>query len=132
MAQTRVDFEESERQAGNTDRREGWFAAGGVAGAVLASSCCIVPLVLVLLGVSGAWIGTLTALEPYKPWFAGVALVFLTLGFRQVYFRPKLVCEDGSYCARPASSLITKSVLWSATVLVGLAMTIEWWAPLFY
>lgn len=132
MAEAQANFEDEESRAGNTDRRGGWFAAGGMVGAFLASSCCIVPLFFVLLGVSGAWIGALTALEPYKPWFAGVASVFLALGFWQVYFRPKPVCEDGSYCARPVSSSITKSALWSATVLVSLAMTIEWWAPLFY
>jgi len=47
-------------------RHAGWLAAGGVLGAMLASVCCLVPLAFVLLGVSGAWIGNLTALEPYK------------------------------------------------------------------
>ena len=115
-----------------TDRRKGWLAAGGVTGAILASSCCIVPLVLVTLGVSGAWIGKLTALEPYKPYFAAVTLVFIGLGFWHVYFRPKPACADGSYCARPESSRITQSALWFATVLVVLALTIGWWAPFFY
>ncbi|MEX0957554.1 MAG: mercuric transporter MerT family protein [Rhizobiaceae bacterium] len=114
------------------DRKKGWFAAGGVIGAILASTCCIAPLVLLMLGVSGAWIGNLTALEPYKPLFAGVALVFIGLGFRQVYRGSKVVCEDGTYCARPASTLITKSALWLAMALVVLALTINWWAPLFY
>lgn len=132
MAETRIDIEGAAVPTADEDRRKGWFAAGGIVGAVLASSCCIVPLVLVTLGVSGAWVGNLTALEPYKPWFAGATLVFLGLGFRKVYFRPKRACEDGSYCARPESALITKSALWIATVLVILAMTIEWWAPLFY
>ena len=115
-----------------TDRRKGWLAAGGVIGAVLASSCCIVPLVLVMLGVSGAWIGTLTALEPYKPLFAAVALVFIGLGFWHFYFRPTPVCVDDSYCVQPESSLITRSALWFATVLVVLALTINWWAPFLY
>ncbi|MEQ8651473.1 MAG: mercuric transporter MerT family protein [Kiloniellales bacterium] len=114
------------------DRKKRWFAAGGVVGAILASTCCIAPLVLLMLGVSGAWIGNLTALEPYKPIFAGVALVFIGLSFRQVYFKAQPVCEDGSYCARPESTLITKSALWLSTVLVVLALTINWWAPLFY
>lgn len=113
-------------------RKQGWFATGGVIAAVLASTCCIGPLALLTLGVSGAWIGNLTALEPYKPYFAAVALVFIGLGFRQVYFRPKPACADGSLCARPQSSRITKVALWSATVLVLLALTINWWAPLFY
>ena len=70
--------------------RSSWFAAGGVAGAILASSCCVLPLVLVTLGVSGAWIGNFTALEPLKPVFIGVAAIFIGLGFWQVYFRPSL------------------------------------------
>ena len=115
-----------------SDRKKTLFAAGGVIGAILASTCCIAPLVLVTLGISGAWIGNLTALEPYNPYFAAVALIFIGLGFRQVYFKAKAACVDGSYCARPESSLITKSVLWLATVLVVLALTIGWWAPFFY
>lgn len=114
------------------DRRKSWFAAGGVIGAILASTCCIAPLVLLTLGISGAWIGNLTALEPYKPYSAVVALAFIGLGFRQVYFKPKPVCVEGSYCARPESAVITKTALWMATVLVILALTINWWAPFFY
>ncbi len=112
--------------------RKGWFAAGGVMVAVLASSCCLAPLVLLSLGVSGAWIGNLTALEPFKPYFAAVTLVFIALGFWHVYFRTAPECVDGSYCARPRSSIITKSALWIATVLIALALTIDWWAPYFY
>ena len=52
----------------------GPLAAGGVA-ALLASACCLGPLVLITLGVSGAWISNLAALEPYRPLFIGVALV---------------------------------------------------------
>ena len=112
--------------------KRGLLATGGVVGAILASACCVAPLLLLMLGVSGAWIGNLTALEPYKPLFATVALIFIGLGFWQVYFKTKPACDDGSYCARPESALITKAVLWFSTVLVGLALTINWWAPLFY
>lgn len=118
--------------ASSSDRRKDWFAAGGVIGAILASACCVVPLVLVTLGISGAWIGNLTALEPYKPYVATITLGLIGLGFRHVYFRQKPACVEGSYCARPQSSIITKSALWIATVLVLLALTINWWAPLFY
>jgi len=103
-----------------------------VVGAFLASACCIVPLLLVTLGVSGAWIGNLTMLEPYKPYIAAATLVPLGFGFWQVYFKPKTVCEPGSYCARPRSAIITKTALWLATVFIVLAITIGWWAPLFY
>jgi mercuric ion transport protein len=131
MNPTRTETEALQGDS-EADNRKGWFAAGGVIGAVLASTCCIAPLVLLTLGISGAWIGTLTALEPYKPYFAIVALIFIGLGFRQVYFKAKPACVGGSYCAKPQSALITKTALWIATVLVVLALTINWWAPLFY
>jgi hypothetical protein len=49
----------------------GALLAGGLA-AILASTCCLGPLVLVALGLSGAWIGNLTLLEPYRPFFIAV------------------------------------------------------------
>ena len=112
--------------------KRGWLAVGGLAGAIFASSCCIAPLVLVTLGVSGAWIGNLTALEPYKWYFVAITLGFLAAGFWHVYFRAKPACEDGSYCARPQSSIITKTALWMGTLLIVLSITIDWWAPFFY
>lgn len=121
---------QGEERAG--DRNRTIFASGGVIGAILASTCCIVPLLFVMLGISGAWIGSLTALEPYKPVFAAIALVFIGLGFRQVYFKDRPVCDGDSYCAKSQSSAITKGALWISTVVVLLALTINWWAPLFY
>jgi mercuric ion transport protein len=105
------------------------FAVLGALGAVLASSCCIVPLALVSVGVTGAWIGQLSAMAPFQPLFAAIALVFLGLGFRKVYLQPKVACADG-YCARPASGRVTQAVLWGATVLTLAALSIELWAPL--
>ena len=107
-------------------------AAGSLIAAVLASSCCIGPLILVTLGGSGAWIGNLTALEPYQPIFVLITLVFLASGFWQVYFRPARACKDDEACARPISGLLVKTVLWVATLLVVLAITIDYWAPYFY
>ena len=62
-----------------TQEGRGALFAGGLA-AILASTCCLGPLVLVALGFSGAWIGNLTALEPYKPIFAVIALGFIAAG----------------------------------------------------
>ena len=132
MDRANMQMQVLEQPKATASRRPGWFAAGGVVGAILASTCCIAPRLLLMLGVSGAWMGNLTALEPYKPYAAAVALVFIGLGFRQVYFKPKGACAEDSYCARPQASRITKSALWLATVLVLLALTISWWAPLFY
>ena len=107
-------------------------AVGSLVAAVLASSCCIGPLLLVTLGVSGTWIGNLTALEAYQPIFVLITIVFLALGFWQVYIKPKRACPVGEVCARPFSNRLVKTVLWVATTLVALAITIDYWAPLFY
>ena len=126
-----TELDRAESEPASADRR-GFLAALGVLGALLASACCIIPLALVTLGISGAWIGNLTALEPYKPLTGGIAIAAIAAGFWQVYFRARPVCADGSYCARPQSSRLTKSALWFAAVLVTLAMTLSWWAPLLY
>ncbi len=64
----------------------GALFTGGLA-AILASACCLGPLVLIALGFSGAWIGNLTVLEPYRPIFIGVALVALFFAWRRIYRR---------------------------------------------
>jgi mercuric ion transport protein len=107
-------------------------AAGGLIAAVLASSCCIVPLLLVMLGVSGAWIGNLRALEEYQPIFVVITLGFLGFGFWQVYFKSKRDCASDAACSRPLPNILVKAVLWLATALVALTLTIDYWAPLFY
>jgi mercuric ion transport protein len=107
-------------------------AAGGLIAAVLASSCCIIPLVLVLLGVSGAWIGNLRALEAYQPIFVVFTLGFLAFGFWQVYFKPKPDCAEDATCSRPLPNTLVEMILWAATVLVFLTLTVDYWAPLFY
>lgn len=112
--------------------RGGLLAGAGLLGALLASSCCIVPLAFVTLGISGAWMSNLTALEPYKPYFVAVTLVMLGAGFWHVYIRPKRMCEAGSYCANPAAGRISRTLLWMATAIVLLAATINYWAPFFY
>ncbi|OYW83442.1 MAG: mercury transporter MerT [Hyphomonas sp. 32-62-5] len=114
------------------DKRRSLLATGSVLGAILASSCCIVPFALISLGVSGAWIGQLSALEPFKPYFIGVTMFLLALGFWHVYFKKPKPCEDGSYCARPESSRLTQLALWIATALVILATSIDFLAPFFY
>lgn len=127
-----VALSESTRETEGPANAGRFAALGSVIGAILASSCCILPLVLVTLGASGAWIGNLSALEPYKPLFATVTVALLGFGFWQVYRKPKVDCEEGSYCANPASGRITKTALWVASVLVASALTIDYWAPLFY
>ncbi len=99
-------------------RREGLAATGGVVGALAATGCCILPMVLFSLGVGGIWVGRLASLAPYQPYFIGFAALSIGYGFWQVYGRPKVACAEGDACARPLPKRLVKTALWSATVLV--------------
>jgi mercuric ion transport protein len=105
-------------------------AAGGVLGALAASSCCIVPLILFSLGISGAWIGNLTVLAPYKPLFVAGTAGVLGYGFYLVYWKPRQACADGAACAHPIPNRFVKLVLWLATLLVTAAFAFDYVAPL--
>jgi len=103
---------------------------GGLA-AILASTCCLGPLVLVALGFSGAWIGNLTALEPYRPIFIGAALVALFFAGRRV-FRPAAACKPGEVCAIPQVRRTYKVLFWVVTALVLVGLTFPYILPFFY
>ena len=107
------------------------LAAVGLLAALGASSCCLLPLGLFLVGVSGAWIGNLTALAPYQPVFVAVALACLAGGFFALYRKSRAAaCAEGSYCARPASDRIAKVALWSAAALVAAALAFPYAASI--
>ncbi len=111
--------------------RKRLVAAGGLIGAILASSCCIAPLLLLTLGLGGAWMSNLTVLAPYQGYFIVATLAFLGTGYWYVYFKPRQACEDGSYCASPQSDRVIKLVLWAATALIALALGVNFIVPLF-
>ena len=98
------------------------LAVGGILGALGAASCCAIPFALFLAGVSGAWIGNLTALEPYQPIFAAASLGFIGYGAWRLRRKRELACADG-YCATPQSDRIAKIGLWTAATLVVLAVS---------
>ncbi len=106
------------------------MAAGGLLGALAATSCCILPLVLFSLGVSGAWIGNFTQLAPYQPYFIAATLACLGCGYWLAYRSPKIACADGVACARPLPNRIVKTGLIVATVLVVAALGFDFLAPL--
>lgn len=134
MQQTLVSSTPAPREAGQAEssaRKAGLISVGGILAALGAASCCVLPFALFTLGISGAWISNLTALEPYQPIFAAVAFGFLGYGFYLVYGKPKVACAEGSYCAKPSSSRTAKIGLWAATVLVAIALGFPKLASLF-
>ena len=57
----------------------GWaLAAAGISSA-LASSCCLLPLAFVSLGLTGAWLGRLRVLQPYSPLLISISLAALLI-----------------------------------------------------
>ena len=112
------------------DRTQKLMAAGGILGTIAASACCILPLVLFSLGISGAWIGNLTSLAPYQPYFIAATLAFLGYGYWLVYRSRQTVCVDGEACVRPLPNRLVMLGLILATVLVLGALTFIFWAPI--
>ena len=106
------------------------LAASGMLAALAASSCCILPLALFSIGVSGAWIGNFTRLAPYQPYFEAAALVSLGAGYRAVYRASKRNCASYDECARGLPDLIVKTALIVATALVVAAIGFDFIAPL--
>ena len=101
----------------------------GVLRALAASSCCIAPLVLFALGVSGAWIANLTQLAPYQPFFIAAAAGCLGAGYWLVYRSRKIACADGEACARPLPNRVVRTGLLLAAVLVAGALAFDFLAP---
>lgn len=110
--------------------KSGVLALGGLA-AILASTCCLGPLVLVAVGLGGAWIGNLTKLEPYRPVFIAVALIALFFAWRRIY-RPAEKCLPGAVCALPQTKRLYKILFWVVAGLVLIALSFPYIAPFFY
>lgn len=104
--------------------------AGGLA-ALLASTCCLGPLVLIGLGFSGAWIGQLTVLQPYQPIFIGAALVALFFAGKRIW-RPAAQCAPGEACALPRVRRAYQLLFVGVCALLLMALVFPLMAPWFY
>jgi len=111
------------------DRGQKLAAVGGVIGALAASSCCILPVILFSLGIGGAWIGNFTQLAPYQPYFIAATLAFIGTGYWLSYRSSKAACAAGEACARPLPNRLVKIALIAATVIVIAAWAFDYVAP---
>ena len=103
----------------------------GAFAAILASSCCLGPLVLITLGISGAWISGLSLLEPYRPIFIGAALIAMFFAYRRI-FRPAQDCKPGEVCAVPEIRRGHQIMFWIVAALVLVALAFPSVLPFFY
>src|SRR5438552_13894642 len=101
--------------AASTGPESAALTAGGIA-ALLAGACCVVPFVLVSIGVGGAWLANLQLLELYRPVFIAIAIVALGFAWKRIY-RPAQACEPGAACAVPRVSRGYKIGFWLVSAL---------------
>ncbi len=98
----------------------------GVIAAVGAGLCCAGPFVLLLLGVSGSWIGNLTLLEPFRPILLVVVLVLFSFAAWKVY-RPIEDCEPGTACAIPQVRKRRQVIFWVTALTAMVLVTSNYW-----
>lgn len=96
-----------------------------------ASVCCVGPLVLLSLGIGGTWISNLTALEPYRPIFIAITLVFLFLAFRQLYLLPRTCAADDA-CALPEVIRNQRIIFWAVSLLLIALLTFPYYGIVFF
>jgi len=85
--------------------------AAGVLAAFGASTCCVLPLVLVSIGLGGAWIAQLREMERFFPLFVGIALAAFAYAFYRLYLRPA-PCAPGEVCAVPVTRRRQRIAFW--------------------
>ena len=103
------------------------LAVGGIA-ALLVGVCCVGPLVLVAIGLGGAWLSNLTAFDPYRPIFIAIALVSLAFAWWRIY-RPAGECTSGETCSMPAVRKGYKIAFWVVAALLLVMFGFPYVAP---
>jgi mercuric ion transport protein len=96
-----------------------------------ASACCIGPLLLLTLGISGSWIGTLTAMEPYSKYFTAFTIIMLAISFHKLYIAPKK-CEEGMVCANPLVLKRQRIIFWIIAIILLAMVSFPYYADYFF
>ena len=108
------------------------LALAGLA-ALLASSCCVLPLALALAGISGAWISQLRVMEPYSDGLLALAFAALAWAAWRIYGRSaqmQAVCETDVVC-QPVSHRV-RTWFWLVLLITLLPLLVPLAAPWFY
>ena len=107
-----------------------WLGIGAVLAAIGASACCVGPLLLLSLGIGGAWMSNLTSLTAVRPLFFALTLLFIWLGFLKLYF-PEKGCNEGDICESPKVQRNQKIIFWIGSIAILLLLSFPWFAPYF-
>jgi mercuric ion transport protein len=98
--------------------------AAGAVSALGASTCCVLPLVLLTLGIGGAWVAQLRELERFYYLFVALALAAFGFAFYRLYLRPAPACAPGTACASPATRRSQRTAFW-ITLLSAKALVLS-------
>ena len=105
---------------------------GAALAAIVASVCWVVPLVLVSVGVTGAWMSNLTVLAPYKWVLILAALSCMGYAWYKIYrAQPADGCEPDTACAEPRTNRL-RVMFWVVSALVLAAVVSPYLVPLFF
>jgi copper chaperone CopZ len=99
------------------------LSAGAILAAALGSMCCIVPLGLGALGLSGVALSAF--FEPLRPYLLALAAVLLGLAFYSSFSTGMRPRATGEACSSETGRLarLTKPLLWVSTAaVIGLAL----------
>ncbi|AMK79308.1 mercuric ion transport protein [Methylomonas methanica] len=107
-----------------------WLGIGALLAALGASACCVGPFLLLSLGIGGAWISTLTAMEPARPFFIILTLIFIGLGYRKLYLTPDR-CAVGEICATSDNQQRQRLLFWLGSAFILSLLAFPWLAPFF-
>ncbi|RME14157.1 MAG: mercury transporter [Bdellovibrio sp.] len=111
------------------ENKSKWFVGGGILAAFTASLCCVGPLILTLLGVSGA--AALSKLDVLRiPMILVVATLFGVSGY--LLYKKKKVCEPGSICADPKKYRKMIVAYWAGLLVAILGITSPYWIPILF
>jgi len=119
-----------------------WLGVGAVLAAIGASVCCVGPLLLLSLGIGGAWISTLTSMESVRPLFIILTLIFIALGFRQLYLIPSQSEEGETSATAPCPASMQscaisdvqrrqRMLFWIGSAFILMLLAFPWFAPFF-
>jgi MerT mercuric transport protein len=92
------------------------FATGSVFAAIIASFCCILPIIFALSGFS--ILGASALFNAWRPYLLGLTFGLLGMGFYFAYRPPKTQCAPGSACGMPVTNRSGRLMLWLATMAV--------------
>ena len=113
----------------NQNKNSRGAVATGVIAALAASSCCIPPVIAAIAGVGGA-AGSLSWMEPLRPYLIGLAVVAIGYAW-YTHLKPKKADDCGCDIEKP-KWYQTKGFLVGMTLFAAISITFPYYSGIFF